>query len=74
MDSKSRRNKLRRLEDIYIWRFKMIGEKVKQNIQYCKIVFILRELKKEGLITSEEFKKAMKYYHDLLGADIYLLE
>ncbi len=52
----------------------MIGEKVKQNIQYCKIVFILRELKKEGLITPEEFKKAMKYYHDLLGADIYLLE
>ena len=52
----------------------MVGKKVKQNVQYCKIVAILRELKKEGLITPEEFKKAMKYCRDLLGADIFLLE
>ena len=52
----------------------MVGEKVKQSIQYCKFVSILRELKKEGLITPEEFKKALKYYRDLLGADIYLFE
>ena len=50
----------------------MASENAVKNAGYLQIMEILASLKRKGVITSEEFKRAQKYYFKLTGADIVL--
>ena len=50
----------------------MASENAVKNAGYLQIMEILASMKRKGVITSEEFKRAQKYYFRLTGADIVL--
>ena len=52
----------------------MLCEKNKNNINYLRIVVILRKLRDCGLITVTEFRRAKDYYEKLTGADMILYD
>lgn len=48
----------------------MLCQKNKNNVNFLRIVVILRRLRDCGLITEPEFRRAKAYYLRLTGADI----
>ncbi len=48
----------------------MIAQNETKNINYIRIVNILRSLRENGSITEKEYMRAKKYYQKLTGADI----
>ena len=48
----------------------MLCEKNTNNINFLRIVVILRKLRECGMITEKEFKRAKEYYEKMTGADI----
>ena len=48
----------------------MPKEKSNGNINYLRIVDVLRRLLNSGLITKSEYSKAKYYYRKMTGADI----
>ena len=52
----------------------MLCEKNKNNVNYLRIVVILRRLRDCGLITVKEYKHAKEYYCKRTGADMVIYE
>ena len=52
----------------------MISEKGRNNINFMRIVFILRNLRVSGMITADEYKRAKGYYQKVTGADIAVID
>lgn len=48
----------------------MLCQKNKNNVNFLRIVVILRRLRDCDLITEQEFRRAKAYYLRLTGADI----
>ncbi len=48
----------------------MLCQNCSNNINYLRIVVILRKLRDCGMITEKEFKRAKDYYAKVTGADI----
>lgn len=52
----------------------MISVKNRNNVNYVRIVTILRHLRFSGLISESEFKRAKEYYKKVTGADISVMD
>ena len=52
----------------------MLAENKTKNANYIRIVLVLRSMRNSGTITSKEYVKAKKYYCDLTGADIIIVD
>jgi hypothetical protein len=50
----------------------MIAENKTKNANFVRMVNILRSLREDGTITSDEYERAKKYYRKLTGADIVI--
>lgn len=48
----------------------MLKEKSNGNINFIRIVNVLKQLMSSGLITKGEFARATEYYRKMTGADI----
>ncbi len=45
-----------------------------KNINYVRIMGLLRQLRDTTVITEKEYKKAKKYYQKLTGANLVLAD
>ena len=45
-----------------------------KNMNYVRIMEMLRRLRDGSLITEKEYRKAKKYYQRLTGADLVLVD
>ena len=52
----------------------MLAEKQTKNANYIRIIFMLRTMRDEKVITSKEYDRAKKYYCNLTGADIVIAD
>lgn len=52
----------------------MIAEKQTKSVNFLRIVSVLRSLLSNGIITPKEYARAKKYYQNLTGADIIVVE
>ena len=52
----------------------MLSEKSRNNVNFVRIVTVLRNLLASGLITGDEYKRAKGYYRKLTGADIAVVD
>lgn len=52
----------------------MIAEKQTKSANFLWIVSVLRSLLEDGTITQKEYARAKKYYQNLTGADIIVVE
>ncbi len=52
----------------------MLCEKNKNNVNFLRIVVILRKLRDCGLITTVEYKRAKDYYEKVTGADMIICD
>ncbi len=52
----------------------MLAQNDTKNINYVRIVAMLRILLRENVITEKEYLHAKKYYQKLTGADIVLAD
>lgn len=52
----------------------MIAEKQTKSANFLRIVSVLRSLLADGTITQKEYARAKKYYQNLTGADIIVVE
>ena len=52
----------------------MIAEKPTKSANFLRIVSVLRSLLTDGIITQKEYARAKKYYQNLTGADIIIVE
>ena len=51
----------------------MIAEKRTKNANYLRIVSILKMMRDNQTITVKEYDRAKKYYSDLTGADLIIV-
>ncbi len=61
-------------QDVQLKGAAMISEKSRNNINFMRIVFILRNLRVSGMITTDEYKRAKGYYQKVTGADIAVID
>ena len=52
----------------------MLAQKNRNNINFIRIVAVLRNLRSGGMITREEYRRAKGYYKKVTGADIALVD
>lgn len=52
----------------------MLAKNTKQNANFIGIVFVLRSLRDDDLITLKEYNRAKVYYQKLTGADIVIAD
>lgn len=52
----------------------MLAENKTKNANYIRIVSVLKSMRNNGTITSKEYVRAKKYYFDLIGADIIIVD
>lgn len=52
----------------------MITKTEKKSANFLCIVMVLRSLHNTGIITEKEYKRAKKYYQNLIGADIVIAD
>lgn len=52
----------------------MVSENAVKNAGYLQIMSILVSLKKKGIITADEYRRAQEYYFKLTGADIIITD
>ncbi len=52
----------------------MLAQNTKANRIHYNIVMVLRHLKKEGLITEKEYMRALRYYREKTGSDLYIVD
>ena len=52
----------------------MMSAVQKKSANYLRIIFVLRELRDLGFINEKEYESAKKYYRNLTGADIVVLD
>ncbi len=52
----------------------MIAEKQTKSANFLRIVSVLKRLLADGTITKKEYTRAKKYYQNLTGADIIIVE
>ena len=51
----------------------MLAENKTKNINFVRIVSVLKSLREEGSITREEYNRAKSFYQKLTGADIIVV-
>lgn len=52
----------------------MLAENKTKNINFVRIVSVLKSLREEGSITREEYNRAKSFYQKLTGADIIVVD
>lgn len=52
----------------------MLAENKRKNINFVRIVSVLKSLREEGSITREEYYRAKTFYQKLTGADIIVVD
>ena len=52
----------------------MVSENAVKNAGYLQIMSILVSLRKKGIITADEYRRAQEYYFKLTGADIVITD
>lgn len=50
----------------------MITEKGRKSARYLRIIFTLKNMRNNGLISQDEYSKAKQFYKKLTGADIVI--
>ena len=53
---------------------KMLAEKSEKSANFLRIVCVLQSLLESGIITAKEYSKAKKYYQEMTGADIIVVD
>ena len=54
--------------------YSMISEKSRNNINFVRIVIVLKNLLSSGMISTVEYKRAKEYYKKITGADIAVID
>lgn len=52
----------------------MIAENTTKNINFVRIVYVLKYMRDGGHITASEYDRAKTYYSKLTGADIIIAD
>ena len=52
----------------------MLSENQSKSANFLRILLTLRSLRQRGAITETEYLRAKKYYQNLTGADIILVD
>ncbi len=50
----------------------MLSTKETKSANFIRIIYVLKGLRDEGQISSEEYQKAKKFYQKFTGADIVI--
>ena len=52
----------------------MLAEKTEKNINFVRIVAVLKSLRNSGGISQKEYNRAKTYYKKMTGADIIIAD
>ena len=52
----------------------MLSEKSRNNVNFVRIVIVLKNLLSSGMISTVEYKRAKEYYKKITGADIAVID